>query len=541
MIRRVITLLAATIIMSLLLAACAAPATQPGTVSETEAPSAADPQTAGQPDASADISELVLAVTNEPTSYMPGFVGWNDVNSVGSRNIFEFLVTRHPETHELAGELATSWERIDDQTWRFHLRQGVTFHDGSPFNAEVAAYSINYLFNADNEPNATGHMASQITAEVVDEYTIDVLTEAPDPIIPTRLFFVAMAPIHVLEEGQEPYARDPIGTGPYKLAEWRSGQFVRMEANPDWWGHDDPDAALGTVTYPSAVFYFRPETTVRQAMVEAGEADFAMNISADMCAELAATPNARCISAPGISTIFVRLDALHPFMGDQRVREAILMAVDMDLILDTILKGTATRAVQIVGPAATGYNPDIQAYPYDPARARELLAEAAADGVQMETIELAFQEARFPAVSEFAQAMQAMLQDVGLDATVLEMERSAFQGQFGPGEYPANRIVIHTHGNASGDAEVSISFYLQCDGSGSWVCDPELDRMFAEAVTKDGDERAQAFADIFAYAHEKAYLGYGGHIDFSYGLSNRLDWTLPADHRLLLKNMGLNE
>jgi peptide/nickel transport system substrate-binding protein len=213
----------------------------------------------------------------------------------------------------------------------------------------------------------------------------------------------------------------------------------------------------------------------------------------------------------------------------------------MDLILDTILEGTATRAVQIVGPAATGYNPDIQPYPYDPDRARELLAEAEADGVQMETIELAFQEARFPAVREFVQAMQAMLQDVGLDATVLEIERSAFQGQFGPGDYPPNRIIVHTHGNASGDAEISIAMYFKCDGEGSWICDPELDEMFEEAVLLDGDERAQAFADIFAYAHDQAYMGYGGHIDFSYGLSNRLDWTPPADHRLLLKNMGLNE
>jgi peptide/nickel transport system substrate-binding protein len=368
MIRRMITLVVPMMIGALLLAACPAPEAGPAAQ-----PVAEDPQAAEQAEIAPDSSELLLAITNEPTNYMPGFVGWNDVNSVGSRNIYEFLVTRHPETHELTGELATSWERVDDTTWRFYLREGVTFHDGSPFNAEVAAFSINYLFDIDNEPNQTGQMASQITADVVDDYTIDVITEEPDSIVPTRLFFVAMAPIHVLEEGQEPYARNPIGTGPYMFDEWSSGQYVRMVANPDWWGHDDPEAALGEVTFDAATFFIRPETGVRHAMVEAGEADFSMYISADMCADLDNNANARCVSAPGVSTIFIRLDAMHPFMGDQRVREAILMSLDMDLILDTILEGTATRAVQIVGPAVTGYNPDIEPYPYDPERARELI------------------------------------------------------------------------------------------------------------------------------------------------------------------------
>lgn len=531
MFQRQNALLSIALLAFLLLTGCGAPA------APAPVPMSDDAQTPS----TTTISELALAVTSEPTNYMPGFAGWNDVNSVGARNIYEFLVTRHSETNALVGELAIDWERLDDLTWRFDLREGVRFHDGSPFNAEVAAYNINYLFDENNEPNKRQHMVSQITAEVVGEYTIHVRTEAPDPIVPTRLSFMPIAPSKVLDEGQEPYARNPIGTGPYKFVEWRSGQFVRMEANPDWWGHGDPEAALGQVTFPSAVFHFRPETSVRQAMVETGEADFAMNISADMCAEVDRSPIASCKGGAGDSTIFIRLDTLHPFMGDQRVREAILTALDMDLILNTILEGTASRAVQIVGPAVTGYNPDIQPFPYDPERARALLAEAATDGVQMESIELAFQEARFPAVREFAQAMQAMLQDVGLNATVLQMERSAFQGQFGPGDYPPNRIVIHTHGNSTGDAEVSISFYLICDGSGSWVCDPTLDEMFVNAVSLDGQERADAFAEILAYANDKAYMGYGGHVNIFHGVSNRLDWSPPADHRLLLKNMGLNE
>ena len=121
----------------------------------------------------------------------------------------------------------------------------MTFHDGSPFNAEVAADGVNFTWSAENAFDIIQFMGPQISATVVDEMTIDVSTEEPDPILPARLYFAPLPNMVQVEERPDSLPNEPIGTGPYQFVEWVRGDHISLTAYPEWWGNGDPEAAFG--------------------------------------------------------------------------------------------------------------------------------------------------------------------------------------------------------------------------------------------------------------------------------------------------------
>ncbi|MGI8643219.1 MAG: ABC transporter substrate-binding protein, partial [Thermomicrobiales bacterium] len=154
--------------------------------------------------------KVTLAMSVEPDT----LENWRAYSTDGHpvlRNVMEALLNRDPETNELIGELATSWEQTDDVTWRFSLREDVTFHNGDPFNAEVAAFGINYTWSPENNFQIYQYVGPDMNATVVDEYTIDVTTESPDPILPSRLYFSPIPNMIQVMERPETLPDEPIG------------------------------------------------------------------------------------------------------------------------------------------------------------------------------------------------------------------------------------------------------------------------------------------------------------------------------------------
>jgi hypothetical protein len=161
--------------------------------------------------------------------------------SPGLRNVVEQLVTVDLATGKLAPMLATAWKQVDDTTWEFTLGDGVTFHDGSPFNAEAAAFAVNWVWNPQNSFHIRETMASQITAEAAGDNVIHVKTETADPLIPWRMYLGGITSMKQILENASSVDENPIGTGPYRFVEWRKGQDWNAEVNPDWWGHKADD------------------------------------------------------------------------------------------------------------------------------------------------------------------------------------------------------------------------------------------------------------------------------------------------------------
>jgi peptide/nickel transport system substrate-binding protein len=480
--------------------------------------------------------QIVISLSAEPAT----LENWNAYSLDGHpvlRNIFEALLNRDPASNELVGELATAWDWTDDRTLRFTLREGVTFHDGSPFNAQVAADGLNYTWSAENAFDIIQFMGPQISAAVVDEKTIDVSTEEPDPILPARLYFSPLPNMKQVQERPDSLPNEPNGTGPYQLVEWVRGDHISLTAYPEWWGNGDPEAAFGQQSIKDVQYVWRPESTVRAAQVTAGEAQIARFLAPEDCET---TPV--CLEAPSVETIFLRLDTMHPVMGDIRVREAIGLAVDRESLAEQIFGG-GDVATQLVGPSAVGYNEELKALPYDMDRAKQLVQEAAADGVPVDMeITVAVRQGAYPRNEELGEYVANQLNEIGLNAKTEVIEHAAYQEQYVMpyDEVPTDRGWIGTlgHGNEMMDVSQTFSGYYRCDGGVSTFCDPEIDTMTAESAVITGEERDAALAATTAAFMERIPVIPIVHLPFFYGVAADLSWKPRLDAFMLVKEMS---
>ena len=485
--------------------------------------------------------ELKIAVTAENTT-LASYETGSEVNSPGLRNVFEVLVARDPKTNQLVPELATSWEQIDPTTWEFRLREDVNYHDGSPFNANAAAFVLNFSYSEKEAFPIRKFMGPQIMAEAIDEYTLRITTDEPDPLIPERMYFTGIPSMQAIQSSRDTYDTQPVGTGPYKLKEWRRGQYLLLEANPDWWGLNDPE--IDDPDFETVRFLFRPEGGVRSSMVLAGEADIGQFLDSDQCTQMKDAEGTDCVSAASVETLFIRFDTPSPVLGDQRIREAVLHALNVPAIISVIMGDTAMQAAQIVGPASNGFDPDLQPVAHDPKAAAALVNAAREDGVPVESTELFInvRQAAIPRVAEIAQAAQAMLAEVGLNVSVKIQESSIYNPEYGQKPGPdRNYITMHPIGNDFMDAASSFQTYATCDRGTSGICDKELDKMISEAAKITGQERTAALQKISGYIQDNAYMGFIGHLDLAYGISERVNWDVPLDHRFIVRQMTLTD
>lgn len=480
--------------------------------------------------------KIVISLSAEPST----LENWNAYSLDGHpvlRNIFEALLNRDPATNDLVGELATAWEWTDDRTLRFTLREGVTFHDGTPFDGQMAVDGLNYTWSSENAFDIIQFMGPQISAALVDEMTLDVSTETPDPILPARLYFSPLPQMNHVTESPDTLANEPIGTGPYQLVEWARGERIVLTAFPDWWGNADPEAAFGAQSIKDVEFVWRPESTVRAAQVASGEAQIGRFLAPEDCAT-----DPVCKEAPSVETIFLRLDTMHPVMGDIRVREAIGLAIDKESLVAQIFGGGEV-ATQMVGPSATGYNADLVALGYDMDRAKELVAEAAADGVPVDMeITVAVRQGAYNRNEELGEYVANQLNEIGLNAKTEVIEHAAYQEQYVMPyeEIPEDRGWIGTlgHGNEMMDVSQTFSGYYRCDGGVSTFCDAEVDASTEKSSVITGEGRAAALAETTAAFMAHIPVIPIVHLPFFYGLAADLNWEPRLDGFMLVKEMS---
>lgn len=480
--------------------------------------------------------KIVISMSVEPDT----LENWKAYSTDGHpilRNVQEALLNRDPVSNELIGELATSWEQTSDTVWRFKIREGVTFHNGDPLNAEVVAFGINYTWSEENGFEIYQFIGPNMNATAVDEYTVDVTTEAPDPILPSRLYFSPIPNMKQVQERPDSLVTEPIGTGPYSLVEWNRGQYIRITANPNWWGLNSPDAH-GKVTIKDAEYVFRAESSVRAAQVTAGEAQIGRFLAPEDCAT---TPS--CLSVPSIETIFLRLDTNHVAMKDIRIRQAIAHAVDKQAIADQLFGG-GEPASQLVGPSATGYNPDLEPYPYDMDKAKALVEEAKAAGVPVDAeLTVVTREGIYLRNDELAEYVASQLREIGLNCKSEVIEPALYNPEYSKNikDVPDTRgwITTNPHGNEIMDVSATASSYYRCDGGASMYCDPALDEALNTASALSGPDRGPALAAVT----KMYYDGYASvpviHMPLNYGLTANLQWTPRLDAFMLLKEMTL--
>lgn len=390
----------------------------------------------------------------------------------------------------LMPRLAESWEDKGDGTWQFKLRPDVTFSDGSAFDASDVKHSFDRVFSDEITCESARYFAdTALTFDIVDDLTIDVTADPAQPILPLLMSLVTIVPSETPME----FVREPIGTGPYVLSEWTAGQQLVLTRRDDYWGE------APAVT--SATYVFRAEPAVRAAMVETGEADIAPQIT-----EVEATNPATDFTYPNSETVYLRIDQTVEPMGDLRVRQALNAAIDREAFIGTVLAEGTELATAIVPPTTLGWNPDLTPHAFDPEKAKELLAAAAADGVDVTApVELIARTANFPHVTEVGEALVQMLNDVGFNAS-LRMVEVAEHEQYYSKPYPEDRnaqLILAQHDNSRGDPVFSTYFKYHSDGTQSGVSDPKADDLIEKATAATGDERAALWSELFAYVHDE--------------------------------------
>lgn len=485
---------------------------------------------AGSGSAPNDTVGIVLA--QEPRS-MGSWTAYSQEGAPWIFNIEESLVTRDGKTNALAGLLATDWKQTDDRTWQFTLRQGVTFQDGTPFDATAAATALNYSWSEQNNFGVRQFMGPQITANAVSPFVLDVTTASPDPILPARLYFSPIFSPKVLTDGT--YETTPVGTGPYSFVQWQRGQSLDLQRNPSWWG-DKPDSGQQPATIEKVHFTFNSESAVRSSSVQAGEAAVAVFVEQSQCLPA-------CATSTSVQTVFLRLDAAtNPALKDVRVRQAIALGIDTQSLVKNFMSN-GTQAAQLVATGATGFLPSLKPYPYDPDQAKRLLAEAKAAGVPTDVnLTVMGRQAYVPLGDQIVQAIQAQLTSIGLTVNSQMQENSLLQTGLRQKPAPADRgwLLLYMHGNQLGDLSGTTATYYLCDGSASAMCDPQVDAMNKAALTLGGDQRQAAYAQIAQRIYDEYdTVPIGSPADF-YATAPNLQWQARQDQLVLVNTMRLS-
>lgn len=442
--------------------------------------------------ARAAASDVIVVLQTQPDQLDPCQSSKSQVGKVIKQNIVETLTEIDPVSGQIKPRLATEWSMVDDLTWRFKLREGVVFHDGTPFNAEAVRYSVERTLDESIDCEIRVKYFGGLSVEItpVGDYEIEVKTDIAVPILPTLMgTVVAMSTATPMGE----ITRTPIGTGPYKLESWDPGQKIVLTRFEDYWGEKP------AVT--SATYIWRSESAVRAAMVASGEADIAPNIAVQD-----AVDPSMDFSFLNSETARLRIDTEIPPLNDLRVRLALNFAVDREALRGTIFSDKVIPSTQHVVPGINGHNPDLVPYPYDPEKAKELLAEAKADGVPVDSeIIMIGRHNLYPNSQESLEALQAMFKAVGFNTTLRMTEASEWYDLlFKPyAEDRAPNLFQEQHDNNNGDAVFTIFVKYHSEGGQSTFSDPTLDDLIDRAGQASGEERTKLYQEAFKRIHEE--------------------------------------
>jgi peptide/nickel transport system substrate-binding protein len=452
---------------------------------------------------------LIVGQVAEPQALDPHAVtAVNDFRIL--MNVYDGLVRYASGTLEVEPALATDWTISDDGTvYTFSLREGVNFHDGSPFDAAAVVFNFERMLNEDHPYHDTGpfplsfFFSAVESVEAVDDLTVRFTLNAPYAPFLSNLAYptgLIVSPAAVMEHGVD-FGRNPSGTGAFTFAEWRSNEAVVIEANPDYWD--------GAPSLQAVVFRPITDANTRVAEMLSGGIDMMVEVPPVALSEFQGD-DFRIVEQAGPHVWFLILNLREGPFTDQRVRQAANYAINKTALVEEVLEGTAEVAAGPTPPAfAWAYNEDLEPYPYDPDRARALLAEA---GVENTAVTFYVTEGGSGMLDPVAMgtAIQADLEAVGFDVTIETYEWNTFLGRVNPGlEGEADMAQMAWMTN---DPDTLPYLALRTEAwpeqggfNSGYYSNPEVDALLEEARTAtDQDRRAELYREMQVIVQEDA-------------------------------------
>lgn len=467
----------------------------------------------------ANTKGITIALGSEPTTLDPQIREDGGERAVND-NIYDTVLARTPEG-DLKPSLAAQMPKlVDADTWEVTLRPGISFHNGEPLNADAVVYSIKRVIDPEFNSEQISFFSTIKDARATGDLTLHVITDGPDPILPTRLYWLKAVPPKYSKDPK--FAEKPVGTGPYRFVTWQRGQHIDLVRNEDYWG---PAPQI-----PSVRYRFIEEPGTRLAGLMAGEFDLITNLLPEFTGHVP-----KSVNVLGLEHPIIILNADKGVTQDVRVRKALNYAVDKQALAQGLFEGFAQVAQgQLLSPSFFGYNDRVKAYPYDPEMAEKLIAEAGAAG---KTIELIGTSGRWLKDRDLVEAVAEYWKKAGLDVKVRIFEFNEYLNRLFDRKTRADGIFV-VSSNELLDADKSFSAYYKAGGIGSSNTDAALAGLIDAARSEtDVRKREDLYHQAVQQAYDQAYFVWLLNIEDIYGLSQRLVWPGRVDARLLVKEM----
>jgi peptide/nickel transport system substrate-binding protein len=406
--------------------------------------------------------DLLIARGNEPVSIDPHF-SRNGNNQMTSLHIFDRLLLSDENARPIPG-LAVSWENEDELTWLVKLREGVQFHDGTPFTAQDVVYSFERAPDVPNSPASFAESLSTLESmEVVDDHTIRFTSNRPNPQFMENIGTIYIVSHIAAADAESIDFNDPavaVGTGPFRFVSWVPGDRLILERNPDYWGE--------VSDFENVTMRFITNDAARVASLLAGDVDVIDLVAPADLPQLHAASNINVFETGTVRLVYLALNQADgaPLLTDQsgapldenplqnsNVRKAISLMIDREGIVENILQGSGEAASQTVPEGVYGYTANLDVTQPDLEEAQRLLAEAGyPDGFG---VTVHGSGDRFLMDGEITQAIGQMLARGGLQVNGVEVRPySVYTGEAAAGEYS---LFIFSYGNSSGEASRGLS------------------------------------------------------------------------------------
>jgi ABC-type transport system substrate-binding protein len=432
---------------------------------------------------------LVVSMAADPTGLDPEAVE-NNTSGFVMATVYDSLTAYKPGTVEIAPGLAQSWDITEDGlTYTFHLRRGVKFHDGTPFNAKTYVQTLDRQLNK-NDPNYiynTGPVESYIdfTFESLDSYravdddTVMFKMKKPSAALLASLAMVwnGVVSYPAAAKYGKDYRNHPVGTGPFVFKEWRQRDQVALDANPDYW--------KGKPKVDHLVFKEYPDAQAALLALKRGEVHVMGDVATSVISSIRSDSNLTLLTQPGLTVSGMAMPNDVPPFNDKRVRQALNYAVDKEAINKALYQGMAATLISPLPESQWGYDKTTKGYPYDVAKAQQLLNEAGVKpGLKVELLAYSTPRGYNPAGPDLAVALQGYLKKVGIEAEVRKLDMGAFLATVRSGKYPGLFLTGWSGDNGDPDNFVGALF----NSRGMPVSDtahyknPEVDKMMDEAA-----------------------------------------------------------
>jgi peptide/nickel transport system substrate-binding protein len=435
---------------------------------------------------------------------------------------WDTLIYRDPETFQLKPQLATSWRQTTDTTWEFTLRQDVTFHDGSPFTADDVVYTIETVL-ADPTVSVPGNFAYLAGAEKIDDFHVRVKLKQ---VFPAALEYMAMIlPIwpkaYRERVGAEAYSRAPVGTGPYRITRVDGTTEIDLDRYDGYFAGPKGKPAIAHL-----VIHEVADAAAEVAEILGGRADWIWMFDPDQFDILSRDPALQAVRAESMRIGYLSLDAAGRTGVDNpltklKVRQAIAHAIDRQTMARQLMQGSSRVLDAACYPTQFGCDQAaVMKYDYNPAQARQLLAEAGyKDGFDTELVSYV--------LPQYSLAIQGYLKAVGINAQLSQLPTGAAVMRSAAGENP---LYAGSWGNYSlNDVSAILPYFFGGEGD-DYARDPELERLVARGgATTNPDERRLAYTEALRRISEQMYwLPLTTYVT-TYAYPRQLNFRPPAD------------